>query len=159
MRSRKLILFFISLLLITVFFLLPRNREWAATVFSYWRGYQNQKLDLSTESRMQRRFGNNYIYSKNIAGSLQQKNASAQALVLMPPTNYFKKMGLDYHVPEPAVFYYYTGVKTIWANSNEAVKANWYVSVRDGKIVLDSVTSFKALQDTITSYKKHGVSL
>ncbi|WP_315821984.1 hypothetical protein [Paraflavitalea speifideaquila] len=80
-------------------------------------------------------------------------------LVLMPPSNYFHKMGIKYHVPEPAVFYYYTGLKTIWANSKEAVQANWFVRVYQGEIIVDSVTDKKKLQDTIGVFQKMGVTL
>lgn len=159
MPSRQSILFVLSLVFITGFFLLPRNKEWANTLISYWRGFQNQKNSPDTESRMQRRFGNNYIYSRNIADSLTKRSQHTNNLVLMPPTNYFKKMGMDYHVPEPAVFYYYTGIKTTWANSKDAINANWLVHVRDGKIVLESVSDKKSLQDTIDHFKKLGVSL
>jgi hypothetical protein len=62
-------------------------------------------------------------------------------------------------VPEPAVFYYYTGLRTIWANSPEASKANWYITAQNGGLVFDSVINQQALRDTIASFNKYKISL
>ncbi|HWJ90073.1 MAG TPA: hypothetical protein VNR87_03130 [Flavisolibacter sp.] len=78
--------------------------------------------------------------------------------MLLPPSAYFKNKGLNYHVPEPAVFYYYTGVKTVWVNSVDAAKADWVVSF-NGIIRIDSVQNKRMIQDTIASYKKYPVAL
>jgi hypothetical protein len=158
MHGRRLLLFFISLVLITGFFLLPRNRQWAGTVFSYWNDFKRQKNRLDIETRMRDRFRSHYIISKNIADSLRQRT-QADALVLMPPNSYFKKMGVDYYVPVPPEFYYFTGVKTIWANSRDAITAGYYVRVSNGKVIVETVTNRKALQDTINAFQKLGVSL
>lgn len=159
MPIRKLSLLFSSIIVLALFFLLPRNRQWIGILTGYWKNLPAQKASLGLEARMKLRFGNSYTYSKDIADSLKKRTPGPDAVVLMPPTSYFRKMGLTYHVPEPAVFYYFTGSKTIWANSKDAINANWYVRVHDGKIILDSVTDRKALQDTITEFKKLGVSL
>lgn len=159
MRNSRFILFIISLLLIAGFFLLPPNREWLGTVFSYARDFQQQRNHLDRETRMRKRFGNDYTFSQIIADTFARKGNKDAVLVLMPPTTYFTKMGIKYHVPEPAVFYYYTGLKTVWANSKEAVRAGWYVRVAQGKIIIDSVTDIKSLQDTIIAFRKLGVSL
>ena len=159
MRNKKLLLFIVGLMIITAFFLLPRNREWAGTVLSYGNDYLQQRDHLDRESRMVRRFGNDYVFTKNIAGYFERKGIKGEALVLMPPTAYFTRMGVKYHVPEPAVFYYYTGLKTIWPNSKKAIEAGWYVRVSEGKIIVDSVTDKKKLQDTIIAFEKMGVTL
>lgn len=159
MRKRRFILFIISLLLIAGFFLLPRNQEWSDTVLSYARDFQTQQNHLDRETRMTKRFGNDYVFSKNIADVFDRKGNKGKVLVLMPPTTYFTKMGIKYHVPEPSVFFYYTGLKTIWANSKDAIHAGWYVRVSQGKIIVDSVINKKSLQDTIIAFKKMGISL
>lgn len=159
MHKKRFILFIISLVLIVGFFLLPQNRTWSKAVLSYGRDFQNQQNHLDRETRMRRRFGNDYTFSKDIANSFDRKGIKNKVLVLMPPTTYFMKMGIKYHVPEPAVFYYYTGLKTIWANSREAINAGWYVRVNAGKIIIDSVANKKDLQDTIVAFQKMGISL
>ena len=159
MHKKNLILLFTGIAFITVFFLLPRNREWAGTVYSYWTDFQWQQHHTDLETRMIKRFGNDYAYSKSIAELLEKRGAKQQALVLMPPSNYFTKMGVRYHVPEPAVFYYYTGLKTIWANSDDAIKANWYVRVTGREIAIDSVVDKNAFRDTIAAFNKLRPSL
>lgn len=159
MAKRRFILFIISLVLIAGFFLLPRNRKWSGTVLSYVNDFQEQRNHLDRTTRMRERFENDYVFSKNIADSFEQKGKKREVLVLMPPSAYFTKMGIPYHVPEPAVFYYYTGLKTIWANSKDAIHAGWYVRVNQGKIIIDSVTDRRSLQDTIIAFQKMGISL
>ena len=68
-------------------------------------------------------------------------------------------MGIAYHVPEPAIFYYYTGLKTTWANSKQASKANWYVRAVNGKLVMDSVKNNQDLSDSIKAFIQLGYSL
>ena len=159
MLKKELALAIISLLLITGFFILPRNQKWAAVILSYWQSFPNQSRHLDKNYRMELRFENDYRYSRQIADYFKNKRMQDAVLVLMPPTNYFTKMGMHYHVPEPAVFYYYTGLKTIWANSEEAFKAGWYVQVNDGKLSIDSVTDRSKFQQTIHMFRKLGVTL
>jgi 4-amino-4-deoxy-L-arabinose transferase-like glycosyltransferase len=159
MQKKPLILTFIAIALITVFFLLPRNSRWARTVYAYWTDYKWQRHNTDIETRMIKRFGNNYAFSKQIAEMFEKRGGKDRALVLMPPSSYFTKLGVSYQVPEPAVFYYYTGLKTIWANSNDAIKANWYVRASGNLLVVDSVTDLNAFRDTIAAYKKLRPSL
>src|SRR5215213_188004 len=126
--KRKIILFFISILLVSGFFLLPVNQKWMERrVLIYWKDFQKQKTKLDIEQRKAGRYGTYYIYSRHIADFLEKRGGAEKVLVLIPPTAYFKANGVDYRVPEPAVFYYFTGIKTIWADSRDAIKANWYV--------------------------------
>ena len=74
--------------------------------------------------------------------------------MLIPPAAYFKKGGIDFEPGEPGILYYFTGIRTVPATSNNAIKANWYVHASDKKIIVDSVTDIKSLQDTITAMKK-----
>lgn len=156
--NKTLPLFILGTTLIFLFFLLPMNRRWYNTLVSYWNGFPSQKDNLDTETRLRARFGNNYTYTKVIGDSIKSK-AGTDALVLIPPTSYFSKMGVNYHVPVSPVFYYYTGIKTVWANNPHAAEANWYVRVNNGRIVVEPATDKKALQDTIAAFIKLGVQL
>lgn len=158
MHKRKFILFIISSALLFLFFLLPMNRRWYNTLVSYWTAFPTQKDNLETETRLLTRFGNNYTYTKIIGDSIKRK-AGSDALVLIPPTTYFVKMGVPYRVPVSPVFYYYTGVKTVWANNPHAGEAGWYVRVNNMQIVVERVTDKKALQDSIAAFQKLGVHL
>jgi hypothetical protein len=160
MKTRKqMLLFFTSILLIVLFFVLPRNRTWMINrAFSYWKDFKVQRTHLDTEYRKSKRYESAYTYSRQIADYFARKGIKDQVLVLLPPSSYFRSKGLNYHVPEPAVFYYYTGLKTVWINSADAPKAGWIVSFRD-IIRIDSVQSQSMINDTIAAYKKYPVSL
>lgn len=154
MLKKKLLLAVTAIALLFGFFLLPANRQWAQRVIDYYNEFPSQQKNLSREYRMSFRFGNSYTLSKSIAGLVAHKAGSKPALVLVPSTAYFKKSGINYEVPEPAVFYYYTGCKTIAPASVDAIHANWYVRVEGKNIIVDSVADRKALQDTIAAFNK-----
>lgn len=155
---RQLGLFLLSIILLTLFFLLPANREWFNTLQNYWTGFKAQRNMLGTEARLQARFGTHYVYTKYIGQKLK-KQGMENALVLLPPTTYFKKMGIGYTVPVSPVFYYYTGIKTVWANNPHAAEAHAYLRVSNNDIIIEKVTDRKALQDTIAAFQKLGVYL
>ncbi len=158
MLKRQLLLLLIAIVALTGFFLLPENKTWGRKVISYWKEFPQQQKEQAKEVRLAKRFGNDYTFSVLIADKMK-KNRQQQALLLMPPTNYFTKAGLKYHVPEPAVFYYFTGIKTVWANSSQAINADWYIRVNEGKLLLNKGTDKASLKDTIAAFQKLGVTL
>lgn len=159
MFIKKLFLLLAGMLLLLGYLLLPQNLEWCKNIRAYWRDFNVQKDQPGRETRFEKRFGREYILSRQIARQFERDGNKPGILVLMPPTSYFQKHRIAYHVPEPAVFYYFTGLKTIWANSPKAIDANWYVHVKDGKIIVDSVVDKRSLGDTIDVFKKMGVTL
>lgn len=154
--ARKLILLISSAIILFLFFLLPVNREWMQDkVFTYLKSFQLQKKSLDIEHRKKLRFGNDYIFTKNIADFFQKKGIADSVLIFMPPTSYFLTNGVEYHVPEPAVFYLHTGVKTIWVQSKDAIKANWYVYLQDKKIQIDTVPPKEDFKKMIKEFEKY----
>ena len=138
---KKLLLFCIAVILVFIFFFLPRNQVWFnERIVSYYKEFGQQSNHMDYEYRRINRWGKAYIYSKQIAGLFESRNNKNNVLVLLPSSAYFKTRGVEYEVPEPLVFYYYTGLKTTWVGSNEAVKANWYVTVKNKALIIDSVT-------------------
>lgn len=158
--KKSLILTGFSIVVIVLFFLLPRHSKWLdERIFPYYRNMVQQQDELDIEHRKQVRHGASYILSQLIAGHFKEKELSDSVLVLMPPAKYFSKNGIEYPVPEPAVFYYFTGIKTVWANSKIAEKANWFVTAKDGQIHFTRVNNKKLLQDTIQFFKRSGYPL
>jgi len=157
---KTFILLVVSIISLLIFFGLEPNKIWLnQRIMPYWEDYQEQKLNLDLEERKLSRYQTDYIFAKNVTGFFEKRGIAGKTLVLLPSSDYFSAHGLQIHVPEPAVFYYFTGLRTIWANSPEAGKANWYITARDGGLVFDSVTNQQALQDTIASFKKFKISL
>jgi hypothetical protein len=157
---KAFILLVASIVSLFIFFGLEPNKIWLdQRIMPYWDDYKEQKLNLDLEERKMARYQTDYIFAKNVTGFFEKRGIASKTLLLVPSSDYFNAHGLEIHVPEPAVFYYFTGLKTIWANSPEANKANWYITAREGGLVFDSVTNRQALQDTIASFNKYKISL
>jgi hypothetical protein len=118
-----------------------------------------QKDHPDIERRKVKRWGSDYTISKQISGFFSKTYNRDSVLVLIPPSAYFKERNINYHVPEPAVFYYYTGLKTTWINSTEARKASWIVAANNGTLKLVPVSDKKVLLDSINAFKKYPVRL
>lgn len=153
---KKIILLVGSVACITLFFLLPANRLWLQTrIIAPLHDFSKEYRNLDEAQRMQYRFGFVYKYSREIELSLKQKGKAKTALVLLPPTGYFKSHHIAYEVPEPVVFYYFTGIRTLWVTCSNAGEANWYVKAVNGQIIIDSVTNTQALRDSLAKFKKY----
>jgi hypothetical protein len=143
-----------------IFFGIEPNKLWLnQRILPYWEDFKEQKLNLDLEERKLSRYQTDYLFAKNVTGFFEKRGNADKVLLLLPPSDYFSANGLQIHVPEPAVFYYFTGLKTIWANSPEASKANWFITDKNGGLAFDSVTNKQVLQDTIAAFKKFKISL
>jgi hypothetical protein len=149
-KSKKVVLTIAAAAAMVGFFLLPPNKTWIEKrIFSYWRDFNKQRNNPNIEYRKAQRHGLSYTFSKQIADSFPSKR---DVLVLVPPLAYFKANELQYEVPEPGVFYYFTGLRTVTVNSLNALDANWMVTVRNRMIMVDSITDKALLQDSIVSW-------
>ena len=157
---KSFILLVTAVVALLIFFGLEPNKLWLnQRIMPYWDDFKEQKLNLDLEERKLARYQTDYLFAKNVTGFFEKRGVAGKVLVLMPPTEYFKANNLEIHVPEPAVFYYFTGLKTIWANSPEASKANWFISAKNGGLVFDSVANKQVLLDTIAAFNKYKISL
>lgn len=157
---KAFILLVAAVISMLIFFGIEPNKLWfTQRIMPYWEEYQEQKLNLDIEERKLARYQTDYLFAKNVTGFFEKRGNANKVLLLLPPTDYFAANGLQIHVPEPAVFYYMTGLKTIWANSPEATKANWVLTVKNGGFGFDSVINKQVLQDTITAFKKFKITL
>jgi len=152
-RRKQVLLFFLSTVLLTAFFLLPPYYEWGRKLLGYAGEFDRQRHHMTLEERKLSRW-EPYRISRNISDSFLLNGLKDTLLVLVPSTAYFNNYKIDYTVPEPAVFYYYTGLKTIWSNSSGARKANYLIGVNNGRIVLEPVRSSKQLADSIKAFNK-----
>jgi hypothetical protein len=157
---KAFILLVASVISLLIFFGMEPNKMWLnQRIMVYWEDYQEQKLNLDLEERKLARYQSDYEFARNVTDFFEKRGTVAKALVLLPPSDYFKANGIQVHVVEPSIFYYFTGLKTIWATSPEATKANWYITTKDGRLVFDSVTNQQVLRDTIASFNKYKTSL
>lgn len=157
---KAFILLVAAVISMLIFFGIEPNKLWLnQRILPYWEDYKEQKLNLDLEERKLARYQTDYLFAKNVTGFFEKRGNANKVLLLLPPTDYFAANGLQIHVPEPAVFYYMTGLKTIWANSPEATKANWVLTAKNGGLGFDSVINKQVLQDTIASFKKFKITL
>lgn len=153
--GKNIILLLAAIALIAGFFLIPPHKKWlSGRLVPYWHDFLKQRNNLDLEQRKQARFGYFYTCCKQIAAPFAARKDKNNILVLMPPTAYFKKAGIKYEVCEPGIFYWLTQVRTVPVTSVNATKANWYVHVKNNKILVDSVTDINSLRDTIAAMKK-----
>jgi len=157
---KGVILFFISIIVVFIFFGFERNKSMLTDrIVPYWDDFQEQQDKTELEERKVNRYGYDYMFPKTVANFFEKKGIAGKVLLLVPTTDYFKEHGVDIHVVEPSVFYYFTGLKTVWAHSPKAVNANWILTVDKGQLIFDSVTSKAMLMQKIDSFKKYKIDL
>jgi hypothetical protein len=148
-NKKQWLLFLLSAVVLVLFFLLPRNQSWFRDrVVAYSEDFLIQRKHTDPEYRKRYRWTDGYHYAKEIAGMVGNKNADP-TLVLVPSTGWFKKKGISFPVPEPSVFYYYTGLRTTQPGSTVANKATLFVTVVEGMLKVQQVQSVEQL-DSVT---------
>jgi len=158
--KKELILVMGGALALAIFYFLPANRIWMnGQPGHYWTEFKQQRNRLAPETRKSERYGTAYTRSREITDFFDRKGIKQQVLVLVPGERYFKARHFIYETPEPSVFYYYTGLKTVRPADAGAADANWYVHLQNGRLAIDSVVDKKALADSIQSFKKTDASL
>jgi hypothetical protein len=157
-KGNALLLTLGSSVIIFLFFLLIGNIIWFNDrIIQYWKEYSDQSSNLDIEYRKSL-LGKPYTLSVEIAKGIppQYKN---NALVLMPSQSYFKERGVDYHVPIPVVFYYYTGIKTVWANSKDASKATYCFTLENGAGSIEKISDSVRLKKLIALFNTYTYDL
>ena len=158
--KKTILLTFISTSVLYLFFQFPRNNEWfTKRILAYWNDFNTQKKHPGIEERKKKRWETSYTVSKQIAGFFAKNQKAKNAIVLIPPSGYFKERGIDYDVPEPSVFYYYTGLRTTWINSPVASQAGWMIIADKGRYQIIQVTDKKVLTDSIDFFKRYPLDL
>lgn len=159
-QSKQILLTFCSIIVIVLFLGNDAYKTWFnEKVWKADLGIENQLPYMDREERLIIRLGNSYNISKNIADYIKKNNLLADSLlILLPPKDYLKQNNVDYPVPEPAVFYYYTGLKSVWANSSNAEKANYAVVYMNKNLRLAPVNK-QQLDQLLVLYRKYNISL
>jgi len=121
----------------------------------YWTDFQKQKDDTSgTESIMKVRYGVGYTICMKLKEYVDKKKLGDPVILFEPNSYYRDSLHIQIRVPEPAVFYYYTGLKGIWTNSGEVNKARYLVRISKKGVNLDEIKSPAQLQQILANYRK-----
>jgi hypothetical protein len=135
------------------------NWRWFNRIAGYWTAFPSQFANPDPEVRKAARFGSYYTVSRSIALMLEKVGKKDQALVLVPPTSYFKAKGLNYRVPEPAVFYYFTSLRTVRPDTKDTARINYVVSVENSDIAIRKVRDKQQLSRILAEYRKYTITL
>lgn len=131
--TRPLVLAVLSVVIILLFFSVDLYKTWFKDrVYGPVESISEQLTYMEPHERMMARLQNSYFISYNIAEYLRNNKKDSNALILLPPTEYMRENNVDYSVPEPAVFYLYTGLKSVTVNNKGAEKTNFAVIYESG---------------------------
>ncbi|GAA0554461.1 hypothetical protein [Chitinophaga japonensis] len=145
--------------LLSVALVIAVNLEWYKDLWGYWNDCRRQVFRPGLEQRKAERLGNMYTLSKAIALALRKERQKEKVVVLLPPTPYFRKKGLNYHVPEPAVFYYYTGMKTVWPDTKDTAAITHVVEMKRRALVIRRIRNREQLSAVLAEFRKYKITL
>lgn len=123
----------------------------------YWSDFLKEKDDtLDAVGIMKDRYGVTYVISMRVKEVLEQKHLT-HPVILFEPNSYYRDSLHIYpniHAPEPALFYYYTGLEGVWINSPDAGRATFLVRISKKGVSLDPIKTPQQLQQILAFYKK-----
>lgn len=134
-------------------------QEWFQTKpLQYWSSFLKEKSDTADEFaiRMQR-YGFVYTVSMRVRNAMQNKKLTHPVILFEPNSYYRDSLHLypNIRAPEPAVFYYYTGLEGVWTNSPHVNRANFLLRISRKGAVLDTIRGPQHLQEILARYKKY----
>ncbi len=136
------------------------NKLWFEKVGGYWDAFVEQKSAGLTQEEIKReRLGGPYVISKMIQEYFE-KNKIKNPVVLTEPNDYLlENKILSFKMPEPIIFYNYTGLKLVWMNSRNVKDATYFVRLRPEGLQIEPIKSPEELQTIISQYKKYTPSI
>jgi hypothetical protein len=155
---KSLLLTFVSVLLI----LFMLNAGYYATWFKakpvqYWNDFLTEKDDtLDVAGIRKSRYGVPYVISISVKQAVETKHL-ANPVILFEPNSYYRDSLHIYpnvKAPEPAVFYYYTGLEGVWTNSPDVGRANYLVRVTKKGVALEAIRTPEQLKQVLAYYRK-----
>jgi len=157
MFFKKFNLLLTSILIIILFFTIEFYNGWlTGKVLNVNNNMLDQMEHLDTTYRKSYRWGGSYLAFQDIKSKLA-KNGGTNVTLLLPTTEYLRAQGVtDMDMVEPSVFYYFTGINSVWANSPEVARANWALIVIKGRgVSLKKIREKPELDTIISEYKKY----
>jgi hypothetical protein len=158
MPNRKWILLFVSCAVLALIYTVPFYGNWIRRNFllpgfSDDLSYETQHMD--EEERRALRFGPTYPFFKSVSQQIRS-TGEQNVTILLPPNDYAHKMGFQQmEVPEPAVFYYFTGLNSVNQNSLKVRSANWALITENGSVYMNRIKSQSQLDTLLALYKPY----
>jgi hypothetical protein len=128
----------------------------------YWSQFLKEKDDtLDQVGIMKERYGVAYTICLKVKEAVGKKKI-AHPIILFEPNSFYRDSLHIYsqvHAPEPAVFYYYTGLESVWTNSPNVSKANLFLRISKKGVNLDEIHTPEQLHRILDFYKKYPPTL
>jgi len=147
----------VSILTICCVLCFGYNRTWFIDKpVLYWQAFVRESAAHASREDVRRaRYGAAYAFCMTIKDSVEKGHIKKDALLLFEPNGYYKdSLHTDLHMPEPALLYYYTGLRGLWINSPGVGNANYLVRIREGKVTLEPILSDGQLKRILDGYRK-----
>lgn len=150
------ILTVISLLLIFLVLNAGYYKVWFADKpMLYLTDFLKQKDDsLSLEAIRTERYGVSYTICMKVKEFVNKRKLNNPVILFEPNSYYRDSLHMPIRVPEPAVFYYYTGLQGVWMNSGEVSKARFLVRISKKGVNMDEIKSPAQLSLILNNYRK-----
>ncbi|HXD78160.1 MAG TPA: hypothetical protein VN616_10160 [Puia sp.] len=153
------ILTVISFLIVLVVINTGFYGDWFRTrPVKYWSDFLKEKDDtLTPEGIMKARYGITYTIAMSVKQVVEQRHISHPVILLEPNSYYRDSLHIypNVRAPEPAVFYYYTGMEGVWINSPDTSKVNLLVRVSKKGVKLDIIHSPQERERILAYYRKY----
>ncbi|HXS37124.1 MAG TPA: hypothetical protein VN721_10520 [Flavipsychrobacter sp.] len=113
---------------------------------------QTDSMDISYRERI--RWDGGYSFATGVTKYFAD-NKIKNPLLLLPSDKYMKANKSNIRVPEPIIFYYFTGYQSVQYTDSNAKKANYTVLIRNNKFALVPINTPQE-RDGIINLFKHG---
>lgn len=158
---KRLLLTAVSSSIILTLLAFGHYRKWFLDKpLDYWSAFCIEvRRPASLEEIRRLRYGKPYILSMKIQAAAKAGQLHDPVFLFEPNSFYHDSLHIDLRMPEPAVFYYYTGLQGVWMNSPTVQKANYLVVIRKGDVTIEPIQRPQQLQAILTRYRSFTPSL
>lgn len=152
MDHRQLSLLAAALLIITFYFGIPLNKQWFKDhILNFTDDIYEEINYMDPEVRKEYRWAASYVMTKSIKETIE-KHKIDSPLILTPPDKYYKKYNAELIIPEPVVFYYYSGLRTTMIGAKDVYKANFGIIYEGNTMKLVPLNNREQIQHVIDIY-------
>ncbi|HVV07014.1 MAG TPA: hypothetical protein VHC96_22450 [Puia sp.] len=152
---KRLLLTIISTSILLLLLAFTNYRDWFLDKpLDYWYGFCTEVRHRASLEEVRRiRYGLPYTLSMKIQEAAKAGHLQDPVFLFEPNSFYHDSLHIDLRMPEPAVFYYFTGLQSVWMNSPTVQKANYLVIIRKGKVKIERIGTPRQLQEILTHYR------
>ena len=111
---------------------------------------QTDSMDINYRERI--RWDGGYSFATGIAKYFTD-NKIKNPVLLLPSDKYMKVNKSNIKVPEPIIFYYFTGYRSAQCTDSDAQKANYAIIIKKDKFAIIPLTKPQERNDIINLFK------